>query len=187
MTYFKRHSGVLSHFEFMDPRALHAIIDQPVWWSLQRDSLARVETIIDLSAQPIGDRDDPLAKVGVQITATPKDKHMSRIVEQSGIRGLALHGKYELQLPTVVEQIDVLIAHFGHPPTLTAIDKGGKKVTVVASERPRQVELLRLLGSGLTRISIDAPDSTLLVQICFPGHTRDGKAAAAATEKRKKE
>jgi hypothetical protein len=142
---------------------------------------------MDLSAYPIGDCDDPLAKEGIRIEATGKNKYVPHIVEQSSIRGLALRGKYELHLPTAVEQVDVLIAHSGRPPILVATCKGNEKVTVIGSERPRQVELLRLLGSGLSRISVEAPDDTILVQIGFPGHTRDGKTSAVAKVKRKKE
>ena len=186
MTYFKRRRGALGRIEFMDPRLLEASIDQPVWWRHQRDSVSRVETIIDLSAHPVGDCDDPLAKAGIRIEAIGKDEYVPRIVEQFGIRGLALRGKFELHLPTTVEQVDVLIAHFGRPPTLAAIRKGKEKVTAVGSERPRQVELLRLLGRDLNRIGFEAPDDTILVQIAFPGHTRDGKASAAAKANRKK-
>jgi hypothetical protein len=91
-----------------------------------------------------------------------------------------------MRLPTAVEQVDILIAHFGRPPTLTAKGKGKEEATAVADERPRQVELLRLLGSGLNRVSVEAPDATILVQISFPGHTRDGKAGSSAKVKRKK-
>lgn len=175
MTYFKRRRGAFGRFEFMDPRVLEATIDRPVWWRQQRDLLASVETIIDLSALPSGDCDDPLAKAGVRVEKVGKDPHTPRIVEQSGIRGLALHGKYELQLPAAVEQIDVLIAQFGRPPTLTATEEGGEKITAVAAERPRQVELLRLLGKRLKRVAIDAPGEAILVQIGFPGHARGGK------------
>lgn len=187
MTYFKHRRGVLDRFEFMDPRVLEATIDPPLWWRHQRGLVARVETIIDLSAYSVGDCEDPLAKVGIRVEAVGKHQYAPRIVEQSGIRGLALHGKYEMQLPTAIEQIDILIAHFGRPPTLTAKGDGRTEVTAVAAERPRQVELLRLLGSGLVRIIVEAPDEAMLVQIGFPRHTRDGKAGAvAAKAKRKK-
>jgi hypothetical protein len=43
-----------------------------------------------------------------------------------------------------------------------------------------------LLGSGLVRILVEVPDDAMLVQIGFPGHTRDGKARAGAKAKRKK-
>ena len=72
---------------------------------------------------------------------------VARISEQHGIRGLALKGKYELRLPNPVDQIDILIAHFGQPPTLKARGRDKQVVTVVADDRPRQAELLRLLGT----------------------------------------
>jgi hypothetical protein len=91
MTYVKRRLGVLKHLELMDPRVLEATIDPPLWWRHQRDVVARVETIIDLSAYPV-------------------------------------------------------------------------------------------VGRDLNRISIDARDDAMLVQIGFPGHAREGKAGVAAAK-----
>jgi hypothetical protein len=171
MTYFKRRRGI-HRYEFIDPRVLEAMIDPPHWWEHQRELLTRVETVIDLSSHSVGDCEDPLAKAGIRIGTTSKRQYAARIVERFGIRGLALKGKHELHLPTAVDQVDLLVAHFGHPPKLTASGKDKEQVVAVASDRPRQVELLRLLGSGLTQISIEAPDDAILVQIAFPGHTR---------------
>jgi hypothetical protein len=69
---------------------------------------------------------------------------------------------------------------------LTARGKGKMELTAAATERPRQVELLRLLGSGLNRISVEAPDDAILVQIAFPGHTRDGGAGRVKTKRGKR-
>lgn len=176
MTYFKRRRGVFDRYQLIDPRVLEATVDPPSWRQHQRDLLSRAETVIDLSSNPTGDCEDPLAKSGIRIETTGKRQFIARIVEQSGIRGLALQGKHQLQLPTPVDQVDLLVAHFGRPPKLIAGGKGKEQITAVASERLRQVELLRLLGSGLTHISIDAPDDAILVQIAFPGHTRSGKS-----------
>lgn len=178
MTYFKRRRGVLDRIEFMDPRILEARIDPPRWWLRQRELVAHRETVVDLSSHAVGDCDDPLAKAGIRVETTGKYPYLPRIAEQSGIRGLALNGKYELKLPRPVEQIDILIAHFGRPPTISSGGEGKPSVTAVAANRPRQVELLRLLGSNLDSVSINAPGDATLVQIGFPGHTRDGKTPA---------
>lgn len=183
MMYFKRRRGVLHDYEFIDPRVLEATIDPPHWRQHQRDLLARVETIVDLSSHPIGDCEDPLAKAGIRVETTGKQPYTAHIVERSGIRGLALQGKYQLHLPTPVDQVDLLIAHFGRPPKLIASGKSKKEVTAIASERPRQVELLRLLSNEMTCISIDAPDDAMLVQIAFPGHTRGEKTEPKRKEK----
>jgi hypothetical protein len=175
MTYFKRRRGALDHFDFMDPRVLEATIDSPRWWRDQRDAISRAETVIDLSALPIGYCEDPFAAAGIRFEGLGKNRHEPRIVEQFGIRGLGLRGNYEIQLPKAVQQVDILVAHFGRGPKVTARGKGKLELTATATDRPRQVELLRLLGSGINRISVEARDDAILVQIAFPGHTRSGK------------
>lgn len=179
MTYFKRRRGIRDHLQVMDPRVLHAAIDSPHWWQAQRELVAARETVIDLSSHAVGPCDDPLAKMGVRIATDddrPFDAHIS---EQHGIRGLALNAKCELRLPSPVDQVDILIAHFGRPPTIKARGKDKQVVSVVADDRPRQVELLRLIGSGIDRVDIDAPGGASLVQIAFPGHTRGGTPSRA--------
>lgn len=177
MTYFKRRRGLLDHIHLMDTRVLHAAIDPPQWWQAQRAVVAERETVIDLSAHGLGDCDDPLAKVGIRVVGANDRPFIGKIAEQHGIRGLALNGKSELHLPGKVDQVDVLIAHFGRPPTVRACGRDRQVVSVVADDRPRQVELIRLLVKGIDRIDIDAPDGASLVQLAFPGHSRGGEAA----------
>lgn len=177
MSYFKRRRGRLDHIHVMDPRVLHAAIDPPRWWQAQREALAGRETVIDLSTHALGDCDDPLGKEGIRVIGSDERPFASRIAEQHGIRGLALSGKCELRLPGEVDQVDVLIAHFGRPPTVSAHGRDKQVVSVVADDRPRQVELIRLLGMGIDRLDIDAPDGASLVQLALPGHTRGGESA----------
>lgn len=177
MTYFKRRRGVLDHIHLMDPRALQAAIDRPHWWQEQREMVAEGETVVDFSAHAVGECDNPLEKMGIRVILADDQEFVARISEQHGIRGLALNGNYELRLPNPVDQVDILIAHFGQAPTLKAHGANKQVVTVVADDRPRQAERLRLLGRGIDRVSIDAPAEASLVQIAFPGHTRGGTAS----------
>jgi hypothetical protein len=55
-----------------------------------------------------------------------------------------------------------------------------------ADERPRQVELMRLLGREIDRVSIDAPEGASLVQITFPGHTRGGEPSKRSKRAQKR-
>lgn len=180
MTYFKRRRGVLDHIHLMDTRVLHAAIDPPAWWHGQRAIVAERETVVDLSSHPLGDCDDALAKTGIRIVMADDRPFVARIDEQHGIRGLALSGRCELRLPNPVDQVDVLIAHFGRPPTLIGHGANEKVVKMVADDRPRQVELIRLLGQGIVRVEVEAPDGASLVQVAFPGHTRGGDDALAS-------
>lgn len=180
MTYFKHRGGALERFEFMDPRVLEASIDPPRWKQQQLELLAKRETVIDLSAHAVGECDDPLEKAGIRIVPDGGRPFKPRITEEHGIRGLHLSGKYELKLQRPVDHVDILIAHFGRPPTISAHGSQKESITAAASDRPRQVELLRLLGRGLDRIGIDAPGDASLVQIAFPGHTRDGTTSTGS-------
>jgi hypothetical protein len=183
MTYFKGRSGLLDHVHVLDPRVLQAAIDHPRWWDQQRELVAQRETVLDLSTQAVGECDDQLEKVGIRVSRPDNQKFVAHISEQHGIRGLALNGKYELRFPNPVNEVDILIAHFGEPPTLKARGRDEPILTVVADDRPRQAELVRLLGTGIDRLSIDAPAEALLVQIAFPGHTRGGKPSGALKQR----
>jgi hypothetical protein len=166
----------------MDPRVLQAAIERPHWWQHQRELLAQRETVVDFSAHAVGECADPLGQVGIRVTRADDQEFVAQISEQHGIRGLSLNGKYELRLPNPVDQIDILIAHFGQAPTLTARGAGKQVLTVVADDRPRQAELLRLLGRGIDRVNIDAPGEAALVQIAFPSHTR-GRTSSGLLKK----
>ena len=177
MTYFKRRRNLHEEVRIIDPRVLHAAIDAPLWKAHQRAMIAERETVVDFSAHGVGECDNPFEKAGIRVTRDSGEPFVSRISEQYGIRGLALAGRYELQLPRPVDEIDILIAHLGQPPTLEARGADSVSIKVVADDRPRQAELLRFLGRGLNRLIIEAPAGTTLVQIAFPGHTRGGKSA----------
>jgi hypothetical protein len=180
MTYFKRRRGVPDEVRIMDPRVLQAAVDHPRWWQAQRALVAERETVIDFSAHALGECENPLAKAGILILrAEQEGGFKARIVEEHGIRGLALNGRCELRLPTKVDQVDILITHFGRPPTVKAYAADREAVSRIADDRPRQVELMRLVGNGLDRVTIEAHDGASLVQIAFPGHTRGGGSGRA--------
>jgi hypothetical protein len=178
MAYFKRRRNILDHVHVLDPRILHAAIDPPHWWQQQRELVAARETVIDFSAQAVGQCSERLESVGIRLVTGENRPFVARIAEQHGIRGLALNGRFELRLPNPVDQVDILIAHFGKAPTLKVRAKDKHGIKVVADDRPRQVELLRLLGRGIDCVNINAPGDVLLVQIVIPGHTRGDKASA---------
>lgn len=176
MTYFKHRLAVSGrvHVHVMDPRILHAAIEHPRWWQEHQELVAERETVVNFSAYPVGEFDNSLETFGMQLIPEGDKKFVARVSEQHGIRGLALRGKYELRLPNSVDQVDILIAHFGQAPTLRASGSDKRAITVVADDRPRQVELLRLVGRGINCVSIDALEEASLVQIAFPGHARGG-------------
>ena len=182
MTYFKHRRGVSDHARILDTRVLHAAIDPPRWWQTHRELVATKETVVDLSVHALGDCDDPLGKAGIRVMTADDHPFKSHISEQYGIRGLTLSGRNRLRLPSAVEQVDVLVAHFGRPPTIKASGPDKQVASVTADDRPRQVELMRLIGHGIEYVEIDAPDGALLVQIVVPGHTRhDGHSDTSSS------
>ncbi len=187
MTYFKRRRGLSDHIRVLDTRVLHAAIDPPRWWQAQRELVATKEVVIDLSAHAVGECDDPLAKAGIRVVTSDSRPFKARISEQYGIRGLAMSGKTQLRLPSAVDQVDLLVAHFGRPPTITARGSDKRAISVVADDRPRQVELMRLIGRGIEIVEIDAPDGATLVQLAVPAHIQNPQRATSdRTEKRPK-
>jgi hypothetical protein len=165
--------GVRELAPFMDPRVLQATIDPPQWWHRQRDLLATRETVLDFSAHPVGECGDPFEKARIRFEASGEGSAVKpRISEQYGIRGLVIDKACDLRLPGAVDQIDILIAHFGRPPTIEGFAQTKREVKVVADNRPRQVELIRLIAPGLDRVHLEAPDGAVLVQIAFPAHEK---------------
>jgi hypothetical protein len=122
----------------MDPRVLQAAIDPPHWWQLQRGLVAQRETVIDFSALAVGECGNPLEKAGIRVITPNGEYFVARISEQHGIRGLSLTGRYEFRLPNPVDQVDILIAHFGQAPSLSARADEKELVSVVADDRPRR-------------------------------------------------
>jgi hypothetical protein len=79
-----------------------------------------------------------LKKTGIQVVPADDREFAPRITEQIGIRGMTLKGSYEFRFPNPVDQIDILIAHFGRPPELRATGRDKQAMTVVAEDCPRQ-------------------------------------------------
>ena len=175
MTYFKRRVHAQRHLEVLDPRVIAALIDPPTWWHHQREMVARVETVVDFAARQVADATEAFAAVGMKLKM--EGRGGARIVEQYGIRGLLVSGRCEIALAAPASEIDLLVAPLGRAAKVTATGKGAEKVSAESDERPRQVELLRLLGRALDRVVIETADETLLVRIVVPGHHR-GEAEA---------
>jgi hypothetical protein len=71
-------------------------------------------------------------------------------------------------------------AKHGRPPSIKAHGQDKQVIMTVADDRPRQVELMRLIGRGIDRVDVNAPDGASLVQIAFPGHTRGEQSSRAS-------
>lgn len=155
MTYFKTRGRRHIHIEFIDPRRLDAAIDSPIWWRDQDELSVERSPWLDLSAECLGS--GPPLREYAAFTVEARGTKRSEVVQQYGITGLAVGRETEVRLTTPADVVDVGIAHFGEPPTLTAY--AGKKAVAELTPDPvqRHIENLRLLGAGIDRITISSP------------------------------
>lgn len=161
MTYFTTHGRRKVRIEAVDPRRIEAAIDLPTWWSEQAD-LALVESPwLDLGEECAGTGPNPRDYGGFVIEV--RGEETTEIVERHGLTGLAVGRAAEIRLAEPSEVVDIGIAQFGEPPTVTAY-AGKKAITELSPDAvQRQIENVRLIGTGVERITIDSPDGECIV------------------------
>jgi hypothetical protein len=161
MTYFKTHGRRRVVIDVIDPRRIEAAIDSPVWWRDQDERALAKSPWLDFSAECPGTGPSLRQHPGFVIEA--RDAKSSEIVQQHGITGLKVGGVTEIRLATPAAVVDIGIAYFGVPPTVTAY-AGGKALAEGALDPvQRQIENVRLLGAGIDRVTINSPDGETLV------------------------
>lgn len=156
MTYFKTHGRRRIVIDLIDTRRIEAAIDQPVWWREQDELSAASSPWLDLSTECPGMGPALREHRGFVIEA--RGTKESEIVERYGIRGLAVGHETEIRLAEPADVVDVGLAHFGAPPTVSAY-AGTKAIAELSPDAlQRQIENVRLVGSGIERITIAASD-----------------------------
>src|SRR5262249_56293079 len=113
---------------------IEAGIDGPVWWHEHDDLVAAKSPSLDLSAECVGTGPNPRESAGFTIQVEGVEQ--SEIVERHGITGLALGQETQIRLAVPGAVVDVGLAQFGEPPTVTAY--AGAKA--VAKEAPDAVQ-----------------------------------------------
>lgn len=125
---------------------------------------------IRLADRPVGEFPSPFEINGIVITigeAAKKEKQTVRFIEQHRLKGVELGAYTELRLHESADQVDLLIAHFGKPPKVTAF-KGDERLAMVElSDLPRQLELAHLLGDGIDRVVVEAGGEALLAEVRY--------------------
>ena len=160
MTYFKTLGRGRIHVDFIDPRRIEAIIDPPIWWAEQAGLIRSASPWADLAAEHCGTGPARREYPGLSIKVEGADQ--SEIVERHGITGLGVGHETEILLDEPADAVDLGLAHFGEPPTVTA--HLGKKpgATLQPDPAQRQVENIRVTG-GVTRITIISSDGQALL------------------------
>ena len=161
MTYFKTRGRRPIHIEPIDPRRIEAAIDEPRWWRDLADAAGALAPWVDFSAECPGPGPDPREFEGATVRVRGSEE--TEIVESAGLKGLAIDRELELQLQAKADVVDLGVIHFGEPPTIVAY--AGKKEVgkVVADERPRQIENVRLTSHGIDRVTIASPSGDAIL------------------------
>ena len=156
MTYFKTAGRRHTHIDLIDPRRIEAAIDPPIWRRAQDEMAAAKSPWVDLGAECPGS--GPARRQYTAFVIETLDAEGSDIVDRHGITGLAVGRETEIALTEPAEVVDVGVAHFGRPPTVTAY-AGKKAVAELAPDDvQRQIENVRLIGSQIDRVRITSPD-----------------------------
>jgi Lysyl oxidase len=156
MTYFKATARRGLDVVLIDPRRIEAAIDHPRWWTDQAVSVVDRAPWIDLGAECVGTCPNPRKLGGFDFQVRGADT--IEIVERHGIRGLAAGKATEIRLASPAQVVDLGIAHFGEPPTVTAFAGEKRVAKATLDERQRQIENVRLTGDGIERVTIASAD-----------------------------
>jgi hypothetical protein len=179
MTYFKTRGRRRIHVEVIDPRRIEAAIDRPRWWDELAEAANALSPAVDFSAECVGVGPNPRDFGAVRARARGTEE--TEIVQQFGITGLAVGRELELRLRTPAEVVDLGVAHFGEPPTVSAYAGEREVAKVVAEERPRQIENVRLISRKIDRVTIASPTEDAIVS-----YVRSQPAPAKRTTRRKR-
>jgi Lysyl oxidase len=181
MTYFKTHGRRRIPIELIDPRRIEAAIDAPVWWREQDQLSAAKSPWLDLGAECIGTGPKLREEGGFAIEARAA---RSEIVERYGIKGLALGRQTEIRLTESADVVDLGIAHFGEPPSVTAY-AGKKEIAQLATDEvPRQIENVRMIGTSIDRVVITSPDGESLLNY-VRSHPKEQRARGRQKKRRR--
>jgi hypothetical protein len=156
MTYFKTRGRRPIHIHPIDLRVIEAAIDPPRWWQEQATLVAEQAPWIDLGTECPGQGSSRREFAGLVIEV-PGEK-TSEIVTRHGITGLETGRTTEIRLAAPAAVVDLGVAHFGEPPTAVAYAGDDRAAEVIADDRPRHIENLRLVGKKIDRVTITSPD-----------------------------
>jgi hypothetical protein len=80
--------------------------------------------------------------------------------------------------------VDLGIAHFGEPPSVTAY-AGKKEIAQLATDEvPRQIENVRMIGTSIDRVVITSPDEESLVNY-VRSHPKEQRARGRQKKRRR--
>ena len=161
MVYFKTSGRRRVHVEVIDPRRIEAAIEAPRWWGEQLEAIAELAPSIDLAVDQPRTSENP-RRVG-SLTIETEDARTSDIVDRHGVTGLAVRTSTSITFDAPAAVVDIGIVHYGEPPSVTAYASGKPVAEATADERPRQIENLRLVGTGIDEVTVTSSDGTALL------------------------
>jgi hypothetical protein len=97
-----------------------------------------------------------------------RELHATVAREGNGRRGIDIGHQAEVALPCPAERVEVSVVQQASPVTVTALDVGGRVVSLEQGPQEQGFFELVLNGPGIAQVIVDAPqDETLLVEVCY--------------------
>lgn len=184
MTYFKTSGRTLVDLiDLFDPRKIELAIEGPHWWDEQALEIAKLAPSFDFGAEAPGSEVRSGAREDVTFEVDGAGR--LEVVQREGITGVAAGRAMEIRLEKPVGVVDVGVAHFGAPPTVSAY-AGRKRVDErTADARPRSIENLRLSAPRIDRVTITSSHGDTIVNYVHLQPKTRRAAARRRTTKRK--
>ncbi len=169
MTYFKKKSTVLPPL-VIDPRVIDWMIDAPTWNQSQAEELDERIRRIDFNIPTLaeGGKARFRGDVPIRVQQTKEKSPKLEIVRVHGISGLDCGKLTEIKVPPNSKTVAMLLAHFGAPPTITALSAEGRTAgEVKASHKQRSLERISFEGEEIDTILISSPQrsNAILVEV----------------------
>jgi hypothetical protein len=90
------------------------------------------------------------------------------VVTWGGVTGLNASFQTRISLPAPTTTVDITLAHFSTPATVTALDAGGTTIDVETMSVGGGIpQTLQLTGGTIETLIVEAPQNeTLILEIC---------------------
>ena len=125
---------------------------------------------LDFTGFPLGSHANPWTVGGHSfqvIDGSGNPAASADVVTLGGFTGLHAGFQTRITLAAPASAVDITLAHFSTPATVTAFDASATAVDSATMTVANAPETLHLTGSGITTLLVDAPqDETLILELC---------------------
>jgi hypothetical protein len=125
---------------------------------------------LDLTTFPQGSHANPWSVGGHLfhvIDGSGNPAPTADVTTLGGLTGLHAGFQTKITLAAPASAVDITLAHFSTPATVTAFDASATPVASATTTVQGAPETLHLTGAGITTLLVDAPrDETLILELC---------------------